>query len=207
MTKEALHRAFRYDAVSGILFCRELTADPLMAPSSVKRWNTTRANKPVGGRLMTTRGTPSKIQVSYAGKSRAAHRIIWTMVHGYIPENAFIDHINGNPFDNRISNLRLSNHNTNQYNRGAPKVNTSGFKGVTWSKALSKWKATVRANAKYHHLGYYNTKSEAAVAVAKGSIRYHGAHSVYLRDFKPGEQRLMPPQAVSVNDPVNITSE
>lgn len=181
MSKEELLRSFEYDAESGLLYWKSRPEEDFQLRKEWKRWNSVRVGKVAGSRLKTSRGSDSKIQVRYAGKTRGAHRIIWIIVHGSIPDDVFIDHINGDPFDNRLCNLRLSGHNTNQYNRRAPVVNTSGFKGVTWSKALSKWKATIRAGAKYYHLGYYDTKAEAALAVAKGSIRYHGLHSVYLR--------------------------
>lgn len=103
------------------------------------------------------------------------------MTHGSIDSNQWIDHINGDPWDNRLCNLRLTDNTRNQWNRGAPKNSTSGIKGVTWSKQRSMWKSTVRVNGEYIHLGYHATKGMAALAVAKKSLSVHGKHSLYYR--------------------------
>ena len=58
------------------------------------------------------------------------HRIIFMMHHGYLPK--YIDHIDGNPANNRIENLRPATSSQNNLNRGKHKRNTSGYKGVTW---------------------------------------------------------------------------
>ena len=48
-----------------------------------------------------------------------AHRIIWTMFNGEIPEGLLIDHINGIKSDNRLENLRLATRQQNNANRRA----------------------------------------------------------------------------------------
>ena len=57
------------------------------------------------------------IAVRHKGKSYRAHRVIWLMVHGDLPD-APLDHINRVRDDNRIVNLRLSNNASNSANRG-----------------------------------------------------------------------------------------
>ena len=182
MSRDELRRVFSYDKETGVLYWNWRPESDFSSEKEWKRFVTRRVGAVAGSTMRTSYGKRSKVQICYAGKTRAAHRIIWRLVHGVDPDG-FIDHINGNPFDNRMKNLRLSDDRTNQFNRGVPSNNTTGIKGVTWSKQLSKWKATLRANGKYFHLGYYGTKGEAAVACAKGSIRHHGLHSVYLRSI------------------------
>lgn len=36
-----------------------------------------------------------------------AHRLVWILAHGDIPDNLTVDHINRNKADNRLENLRL----------------------------------------------------------------------------------------------------
>lgn len=59
------------------------------------------------------------------------HRIIWEMFNGEIPEGKVIDHIDGNPSNNCIENLNLTDYRGNAYNCKMNKNNTSGVNGVT----------------------------------------------------------------------------
>jgi hypothetical protein len=200
---EYLHSRLSYNPDTGHLTWKE-------APEGykdAKRFNTVRAGKRAGRASVGQRGQVSSRYISIDGWPYLEHRIVWIMAHGYIDDGAFIDHINMNPTDNRIENLRLSNNSTNQWNRMAPKNNTSGFKGVTYSNKLGKWKVAVRANGNYIHGGYHATKSEAALACAKLSLRHHGKHSPYYgangRDFEPN-QIVRTERQMSMNNPIQI---
>jgi hypothetical protein len=76
-----------------------------------------------------------------------AHRLIWEMFFGEIPDGLEIDHINRNRSDNRIENLRLVNRSENNLNTGIRVDNTSGYKGVSFDKKRSKY--LVQANSKF----------------------------------------------------------
>ena len=82
-----------------------------------------------------------------------------------------VDHINGNPLDNRRENLRLVTPQQNQWNRGPQINNTSGYKGVYWSERDQKWRALGReiceqtGKYKRKNLGDYDDKEEAARAL------------------------------------------
>ena len=70
---------------------------------------------------------------SYAGtkKRRYTHRVVWEIFNGEIPENMEIDHIDGNPLNNRIDNLRLVSRIVNARNSKMNSRNTSGIAGVS----------------------------------------------------------------------------
>ena len=72
------------------------------------------------------------------------------------------DHINRDKLDNRKFNLRLVSRQTNSFNRGLNKNNTSGFRGVGWHEEKKKWRAYIRISYKYRHLGYFPTKNKAS---------------------------------------------
>jgi len=62
------------------------------------------------------------------------------------------------------SNCRFVTPLVNVLNRRAPKSNTSGYVGVGWHKALSKWQSRVTVDRKGIHLGYFSTKKQAVEA-------------------------------------------
>lgn len=94
------------------------------------------------------------------GKRYPAHRVAWAFVHGEIPDNQ-IDHINRNPSDNRIVNLRLVTQMQNNWNKGATKRSKSGAKGVFWDEFTGKWVARICINGRHINLGRYKSIAEA----------------------------------------------
>lgn len=76
------------------------------------------------------------------------------------PDNLFTDHINRNTLDNRKINLRSVTVQENNSNRSKMKNNTSGFRGVFYSKDHKKFRAVFQKK----HLGYFPTALEASKA-------------------------------------------
>jgi len=89
-------------------------------------------------------------------------------------EGMVIDHINNNPLDNRISNLRFCTLAQNSQNR---KSHIKKYKGVYWQKADSIWIATIQRDNKKYHLGSFKTQIEASVAYNKAAIKLHGNYA------------------------------
>ena len=85
-----------------------------------------------------------------------------------------VDHINGDPLDNRKVNLRLATHTENMCNRKMDKRNKSGYRGVCWNKKDKKFKVTIQHNNCQIHLGMYSDILEAAQSYNKAAIKYHG---------------------------------
>lgn len=75
-----------------------------------------------------------------------------------------VDHINGDPLDNRRENLRVCTHAENLKNRKLNKNNKSGYKGVRWHVKDKKWRAEIQTLGKNIFLGNYSSKEEAAIA-------------------------------------------
>ena len=110
-------------------------------------------------------------KLKFGGKVYVAHRIIFLMHRGYLPEQ--IDHIDGNGLNNDIENLRAATRSQNGSNRGAQKNNTSGFKGVSWHKKAQKWQAQIIADRKHRYLGYFDTPEAAHEAYKAAAIKLH----------------------------------
>ncbi len=90
-------------------------------------------------------------------------------------DDDLIDHIDCNGLNNRRCNLRLADKYQNASNRGLMRTNTSGFKGVSWSKTRGKWHAKFGARGVLRSLGYYQTAVEAHEAYKAAASAAHGS--------------------------------
>jgi len=100
------------------------------------------------------------------------HRIVWAM-HGNEPVPV-IDHINCDKQDNRIENLRAATQAENMCNSRMTRRNTSGVKGVCWSKSSKKWIGSVWFKKKIHHTPGFDCIDECAKAVMELRCQLHG---------------------------------
>ena len=107
------------------------------------------------------------------GKVYRNHRLIFLMHHGYLPKE--IDHKDNDQLNNRIENLRPATRSQNCSNTGIGKKNTSGVKGVSWSKRNNKWRAKCKINGKTIHLGYYTDLEVAKNDMHKFREILHGS--------------------------------
>lgn len=106
------------------------------------------------------------------GKLYRAHRIAWEYMYGKFEGE--VDHIDNNPSNNSISNLRVCNSTQNKYNARKRKDNSSGVKGIHWYKAYSKWQVYLRINGKTKCLGYFEDLFEACCIVMSARNYHHG---------------------------------
>ena len=93
------------------------------------------------------------------------------------PDGAIVDHINGNPQDNRLSNLRIVTEIDNQRNMRLPSHNTSGFKGVSFRKDRGKYRAYISIHNKTKHLGSFESAENAARAYDDAARFYFGEYA------------------------------
>ena len=100
-----------------------------------------------------------------------------TMLHRLLMnagDDDIIDHINGNPLDNRRCNLRFSTKAQNCRNAKVRVDNSSGYKGVCKHKSDGKWYAAISAGGVRTHLGSFPTPELAYEAYCKAALELHG---------------------------------
>lgn len=114
-----------------------------------------------GIRIRCLIGDGGYIYVSVKGRKYAAHRLAWFYYHGKWPKEE-IDHINGNPSDNSILNLREASRLQNAHNRRLGKNNTSGLRCVGKNRANGKYAVKIWRFGQCFYLGEYSEKLEAA---------------------------------------------
>lgn len=81
-------------------------------------------------------------------------------------------HINHNPVDNRLGNLRLVTSAENNRNVPLRKANTSSVCGVNWHKLRCKWRAYIRTSGKHLHLGMFDNFEDAVSARKAAEVKY-----------------------------------
>ncbi len=92
--------------------------------------------------------------VGFRGERLLQHRIIFAIHHGYWPEE--VDHIDGNPDNNKIENLRGANSAINSRNLKKRSDNSTGYSGIS-RLPYGSWRDRISAT----HVGCYKTKKEA----------------------------------------------
>ncbi len=97
------------------------------------------------------------------------HRLVAECFLENYSEKLTVDHINGDPTDNRLSNLRMATHAQNiRAFRSKKKNASSQYLGVFLDKrkkeGTRKWHSMIGKDGEYHYLGYYHTEKEAALA-------------------------------------------
>lgn len=135
-------------------------------------WRQRASNRPAGS-IAGSKAKNGYVYIAFKKRLVLAHRLAWFYVHGEWPEQQ-VDHANGNRSDNSLGNLRLASQSQNSCNGALRSTNTSGFRGVSWSKGKNKWVASIVKDRKQYKLGYFATAEEAHLAYLKAARELHG---------------------------------
>lgn len=163
ITADRLRQLLDYDPDTGLFTW--LPRDPVN--QYVQTWNTRYANRVAG-----TFHNGKYVQINVEGKLYSCHRLAWLYVYGEFPDRS-VDHINRDPSDNRLCNLRLAEPHEQMQNLPIRRHNTSGHTGVSYAKHAKKWVARISHRRRLHHLGYYCTREAAAAAYRGAKAKLH----------------------------------
>ena len=98
-------------------------------------------------------------------RDKYLHRVIMNC-----PEGMVVDHKNHNPLDNRKENLRICSYRENGLNRGRPRNNITGYKGVRIYR--DRFKAIVDGRS----YGIFDTPQQAYVRYCEIARELHGEY-------------------------------
>lgn len=110
----------------------------------------------------------------YAARRERVHIVYMHRQLLGVTDSLEVDHIDHDGLNNQRNNIRLCTTRQNNHNSRAKSTSTSQYKGVTWYKAYSKWKATIRYGKEHLFLGYFQQEEDAARAYDQMARRLHG---------------------------------
>jgi hypothetical protein len=110
------------------------------------------------------------LEISVNNRKYKAHRLAWLYIHGAWP-NGGVDHIDRNPLNNAISNLREATQTQNMANVAAA--------GCTFDAAHDRFRAQIRSGGKNIYLGLFDTAEAASAVYQEAAKRIRGKFAPY----------------------------
>lgn len=154
---DELRKLFTYDAETGRLI-----------------WSKTSNARAVEGSQAGCLNRKGYRLIGLHGRQYRAHRIVVALNDGkWPPEELFIDHIDGNRDNNRLTNLRLCTPSENQHNRIIPSNNTSGLLGVSYDRQDRNWRASICVRRKRFRIGNFSSPEHAHQAYLNAKATLH----------------------------------
>lgn len=161
LSQSELKRLLSYDTETGVF-----------------TWKVARAGRAKAGSIAGKTDTHGHRQIMVKSKFYAAHRLAFLYVNGCFPPGGLVvDHINGNPADNRWANLRAVSIQQNCENSSlSARKSKSGLIGA--HAVGDKWQSIIMAGGKRCYLGRFETAEQAHAAYlsAKASLHTMSGH-------------------------------
>lgn len=136
-------------------------------------WRVKKGRCGIAGSVAGSIGARGHWRIGVDGKDYLRSHLVWFYKTASWPKEQ-IDHIDVNPLNDRIENLREATNIQNSANKRKYCTNTSGFKGVYYFKTTRRWMAQIKANGKLIYLGYYDTPEQAHVAYSEAALKHNG---------------------------------
>ena len=109
-------------------------------------------------------------RIRFNGKKYLTHRLIFLFHNGFMPE--FVDHIDNNPENNCIENLREATRQQNGQNKKIQKNNNTGVKNVFWEKSAKKWRVRITINGVSKSFGCFDNFDLAKSVAIKSRNKF-----------------------------------
>lgn len=137
LSEPELRRVLSYDEITGLF-----------------TWAQNRRGGARAGDEAGTQKAGGYVQIHANGRLYYAHRLAWLFARGAWPVG-HIDHIDGNPANNAIANLRDVSAKLNQQNQRRAQASnlSSGLLGVSFDARTGRWLAKISIDNRTKNLG------------------------------------------------------
>jgi hypothetical protein len=131
--------------------------------------------------LITDKDGYQIISLSKNGKidDFAVHRLVAAAFVQNPDAKPCVDHIDRNPANNIVSNLRYATVSENARNRTVSKNSLSGLKGAVWHARSGKWRAQIMIDRKKHYIGTYDNAQDAHDAYCAFAAMCYGEYACF----------------------------
>lgn len=146
-----------------------LKYDPISGDFS---WIASRAGRFKPGARAGYKRPNGYVRINFNGSLYYAHRLAWLFVHDRWPSNE-IDHIDGDPSNNRIENLREATRAENCQNVKASAKSASQLLGAHYDSISERWLSQIAIDGRNIALGFFNSAEEAHTAYKTAKRKYH----------------------------------
>lgn len=168
LTFDEVNHLVNYNPETGAITWKERDENEFPDLKLRRAWNAKYAGKEAG--CVSSSGY---MHLRIKGTLYYSHRVAWLISKGVWPSE-YIDHINHEKIDNRISNLREASALQSVLNRRRSSSNKSGVKGVSWVEKCSAWQAKITKNRKTIYIEYFNSIEEAEKSISAKRNELHG---------------------------------
>ena len=187
LTKEFLEECFVADFEAGTLTWKVRPLHHFPTVKSWKVWNTSYSGIVAGTTSWRTKSYLFK-RVTICKMYFPVHHVLWVMHTGsmFDSENFVVDHVDRDPLNNSIENLRLVSQRENMWNAsGSKKASSlSEFKGVCFDNTRQKWLLQIRTKSGKIS-GRFNDEQSAAYLYRVFSEEFHNEYSPsFLQDVE-----------------------
>jgi len=120
-------------------------------------------------RVSTQGRAITNIKINRKKVTTTMHQLIIGKKDGF-----FIDHVNGDYTDNRLSNLRHATPQQNQWNRKAGAMSKTGIKGIGYCHQTNKWRVAITINKQRKTIGRFSCIGTAIKEYNRIAKKTHG---------------------------------
>ena len=141
--------------------------------SGLLKWRITKNHLSKAGTIAGCVRADGRRVVRVDGVLHLAYRIIWVYAYGIPPKNG-IDHLNGDPTDNRIENLRDVPQEINSHNHHRAHIDKkTGLLAGAYLMPSKRWMAHIGVKGKIVYLGRFDTEVLAHTAYINAKRELH----------------------------------